>query len=153
MRIEGRFRFDGSQQEVWELLLDPEVLKTALPGVKEWKEVGPHEYEVTMKVGIAAVSGTYSGKMAARDLQAPRHLRLTMEGGGVLGFVKGEGNIDLAEDDGKTVMEYGGEVQVGGTLAAVGQRMLSGVAKLLIDQGLKSLARRLKERQEVRGVP
>jgi carbon monoxide dehydrogenase subunit G len=152
MRIEGRFRFEGSQQEVWDLLLDPEELKVALPGVKEWKEVGPYEYEVTMKVGIAAVSGTYSGKMVALDLQEPRAFKLAMEGGGPLGFVKGEGNADLAEESGKTVMSYAGEVEVGGTLAAVGQRMLSGVAKLLIDQGLKTMARRLKERRQTRGV-
>lgn len=110
--------------------------------------MGPHEYEVTMKIGIAAVSGTYSGKAAVRDLEPPRRFTLEMEGGGALGFVKGRGDIDLTEENGKTVMEYSGEVEVGGTLAAVGQRMLGGVAKLLIDQGLKSIARELKERRE-----
>ena len=152
MRIEGRFRFEGSQQEVWDLLLDPEVLKTTMPGVKEWKEVAPHEYEVTMKIGLAAVSGTYSGKVAVRDLEPARHFKLVMEGGGPLGFVRGEGDINLAEEGGKTIMQYEGEAEVGGTLAAVGQRMLSGVGKLLIDQSLKSLARRLKERRQARGV-
>ena len=56
MKIEGEFKFDGSQQEVWDLLLDPEEIQRALPGVKEWKEVSPNEYEVTMKISIAAAT-------------------------------------------------------------------------------------------------
>ncbi len=148
MKVEGRFVFDASRAEVWDLLMDPDVLRGAIPGVQEWRETGPDEYEATMKIGIAAVSGTYHGRVAAVDQVAPERYTLRVEGSGGPGFIKAEGHVRLTEEPGpRTVMEYDGDAQVGGTLAGIGQRMLPGVAKLIIGQGLKSMARQLATRR------
>jgi len=152
MKIEGQHRFDGSQQEVWDLMQDPEVWRNAMPGVKEWKEAGPNQYEMTIKIAVAGIGGTYSGKVGLQDHDPPRHYRLVMEGSSALGFVKGAGDVNLSEENGKTVMHYAAEVQLGGTLASVGQRLAGVVSKPLIGQGFKALDRQLKERREARKV-
>src|SRR3990172_5211417 len=148
MKIEGNHRFDASQQEVWEMLMDPEniiIIRKAMPGVKEWKEVGPDQYEVTIKIAVAGIGGTYSGKVALMDHQPPHRYRLTMEGGGTMGFVKGEGEVDLSPDNDKTMMHYVGNAELGGTLASAGQRLAGVLAKPLINQSLKTLDKQLKE--------
>ncbi len=148
MKIAGRFVFDGSRTEVWDLLMDPDVLRGAIPGVQEWREAGPDDYEATMKIGIAAVSGTYRGRVTAVDQIPPASYTLRVEGSGGPGFITAEGHVRLTEEPGpQTVMEYDGDAQVGGALAGIGQRMLPGVAKLLIGQGLKSMAKQLAERR------
>lgn len=149
MKIQGEYTFNGTQQAVWHLLLDPQVLRKAVPGVQEWEEVGPNQYRATLKIGLAAVSGVYHGTVAAEDLQPIDHFTLAVQGSGPLGQIEGRGNVDLAGDGEQTLMRYAGDVQVGGTIAGVAQRMLPGVSKFFIDQGLKSLARTLAERQQV----
>jgi carbon monoxide dehydrogenase subunit G len=151
VKIQGQYVFDGTRQEVWDLLLDPEVLRRAVPGVQSWEEVGPHEYRATLKIGVAAVSGTYSGTVAAGDLRPPEHMVLRMDGSGKQGFIKGQGTVDLSEQGQQTLMVYAGDLQVGGALAGAAQRVLPGVAKWFIDQGLKSLAGQLPARRQPPG--
>jgi carbon monoxide dehydrogenase subunit G len=62
-----------------------------------------------------------------------------VEGKGQPGFVKGSGDFDLAEQDGATEIKYSGEVQAGGLIASVGQRMLQGAAKMMASRFFKSL--------------
>jgi carbon monoxide dehydrogenase subunit G len=148
MKLQGKFVFHGQRRDVWNLLIDPEVLRNAVPGVEEWEEVGPHEYRAVLKVGLAAVKGTYEGKVAETDLVEHESFHLILEGSGKLGQIKGTGDARLSTQEDKTLMEYVGEVEVGGALAGVAQRVLPGVAKWFIDQGLKSMARILAERQK-----
>ncbi len=147
MKVQGQYLFDGPRQAVWDMLLDPDVLQHAVPGVQEWQEIGPHEYRTTLKVGLAAVKGTYSGTVTQRDLQSPERFTIVVQGKGPLGQLTGQGEVNLAAQGEQTLMEYRGDLQVGGTLAGVGQRVLPGVSKYFIDQGLKSLARTLATRQ------
>ncbi len=151
MKIEGNHRFDGSQQEVWDLLLDPDAIRKSMPGVKEWKEVGPDQYEITIKIAVAGIGGTYTGKVALTDQQPPSRYRLSMEGGGAMGFVKGQGDVELTPEKDKTMMRYIANAELGGTLASVGQRLAGVLAKPLINQGLKALDKQLKERREAAG--
>jgi carbon monoxide dehydrogenase subunit G len=94
-----------------------------------------------MKVGVAAIRGTYKGKVAIVDKEAPSSYTLQVEGSGGPGFVKGEAKVTLAaaEEGTGTQVVVDGEGQVGGMLAGVGQRMLPGVAKMLMNQFFECL--------------
>ena len=59
------------------------------------------------------------------------------------GFVRGEGTIDLEPDGDATRVKWTGDMQIGGLIAGVGQRMLGGVGKMLIGQFFKCLEQRL----------
>jgi carbon monoxide dehydrogenase subunit G len=146
MKVQGEHRFDAPRQAVWDVLLDPAALREAMPGVQRFDEVGPRQYEVTLKIGIAAVKGTYSGKVAVKDQAPPESYRLDVEGSGGPGRVKGGATMRLREDGTRTVVAYEGDVQAAGAIAAVGQRLLGGAAKLLINQFFKAMDRQLQER-------
>lgn len=105
-----------------------------MPGCESMKEVGPDQYEAVMKVGIASVKGSYKGKVSIKDKKPPSHYVLSGEGQGGPGFMRGDLAIDLEEQDGKTLLKYSTDAHVGGLIAAVGQRMLNGVAKMMVDQ-------------------
>ena len=148
MNIEGTYTFQAPIERVWNSLLDPEVLAKALPGIEGMRVTGPDSYEATMHVGVAAVKGTYSGKVSISDKQAPKHYRLHAEGSGARGFVNGDGSIDLAQQNGTTVATYKGEAQLGGAIAGVGMRVLPGVAKMMINQFFGTIAEELRSQQE-----
>lgn len=147
MNLEGEYTFDGPRDEVWELLQDPEVLAMALPGTQSLEQVGENEYEGVMNVRVGAVAGVFSGRVLIEDEQPPESLTMKVEGEGKPGFVKGVGQVTLLEQgDNTTLMKYSGELQIGGRLASVGQRLLDTTSKSMLRQGLGELNKALQAR-------
>ncbi len=149
MKLEGEYLFNGPQLAVWELLRDPEALSSALPGAQSFEQVGENEYEGVMDVRVGPVTGLFSGRLLISDEQPPESCTLTVEGKGNPGFIKGSGDVNLVDQgDGTTLMSYVGDMQIGGRLASVGQRMLDTASKSMIRQGLDSLDMLLQARAE-----
>ncbi len=151
MKIEGEYTFDGPREDVWELVRDPEVLATCLPGTQSLHLVRENEYEGEVNVHVGPIAGVFSGRLFISNEVPPESCTLTGEGKGKPGFVNGSGNVRLFEqDDNKTLMTYAGEVQIGGRLASVGQRMIDTVSKSMIRQGLGTLNDAIKARAAAR---
>jgi carbon monoxide dehydrogenase subunit G len=110
-----------------------------IPGCEDMNPIGPDQYETIMKVGIASVKGAYKGKVAIKDKQPPSHYVLSGEGSGGPGFMQGDVSIDLEENNGHTVLKYSTDARIGGLIASMGQRMLNGVAKMMLDQFFKKV--------------
>ncbi len=140
MKLEGEYVFSGARDTVWEVVRDPEVLSTALPGTEKFVLVGENEYEGKMNVRIGPVSGTFGGKLTVTTAVPPESYTLIVEGTGKVGFLKGTGDVVLVDQgDDTTLMKYSGEVQIGGRVASVGQRLFDTVSKSMIKQGLDQL--------------
>jgi carbon monoxide dehydrogenase subunit G len=134
MKIEGSAEIPAPRERVWAAFLDPSILAQALPGCEKLEAIGPNEYKATMKVGVAAIKGTFEGKVKLSDLEPPDRYRMAVEGSGGPGFVRGDAGMQMSDVDGGTKVSYDADVQVGGLIASVGQRMLGGVTKMMLDQ-------------------
>jgi uncharacterized protein len=143
MKVEGVYSFPGPAEKVWDLLLDPESLRSCIPGVESLTETSTDHWDAVMKVGVAAIKGTYKGKVGIVDKQPPTMYTLQVEGSGGPGFVKGTARVTLEPSGEGTTVKVEGDGQVGGMLAGVGQRMLPGVAKMLMNQFFECLIARL----------
>ena len=147
MKVQGEYVFDGPREVVWELLRDPEVLATALPGTQSLTPITENEYEGKMHVRVGPVSGAFSGRVVASNEVPPESYTLTVEGQGKAAFVTASGDVLLIEQgDGTTLMKYEGAFQVGGRLVSVGQRLIDSVSKKMLRQGLDTLNKALQER-------
>ena len=134
MKIEGTKDIPAPRDRVWQAFLDPDTLAKAIPGCEGLEEIGPGEYRATMKVGVGPVKGTFEGKVRLLDLQPPERYRMAVDGTGGPGFVRGEAKMELSEAGAGTAVRYDADIQVGGLIASVGQRMLGGVSKMMLDQ-------------------
>lgn len=134
MKIEGSSDIPAPRDQVWAAFLDPGILAQALPGCEKLEAIGEHEYQATMKVGVAAIKGTFEGKVKLSNLEPPNRYRMAVEGSGGPGFVRGDAAMQLSDVDGGTRVSYDADVQVGGLIASVGQRLLGGVTKMMLDQ-------------------
>jgi len=135
MKIAGEQNLPASRERVWELVNDPNRLSKLVPGLEKLEVLSPAEFAGTINVGIAAVKGTYSGKIKLEDSRAPEHYKMLVDGKGKMGFVKGSGTLDLAaKGPNETVVRYSGDVQVGGPLQQVGQRLIESAAKMMLGQ-------------------
>ena len=153
MNLEGEHTFKGPREEVWNMFLDPDVLASALPGTQSLKKIDDQHYEAAMNVRIGPVSGTFSGNLVVSDEKPPESCTLTVDGRGAPGFAKGVGKVNFSDlGDGTTLMKYTGEVNIGGTLASVGQRMIDSVAKSMVKQGFDSLDMALEARMAAKAT-
>ncbi len=147
MKVEGEHLFNGTQQQVWDLFRDTEVMAAALPGTKKMELVGENTYEAVMNVRVGPVAGEFSGQLVISNEDHPNSYTMTVDGRGKPGFLKGVGDVILTnEGENQTLMGYTGEVQIGGKLAAVGQRLIDTVAKSIISQAFETLDNALAER-------
>ena len=139
MTLDGSHHFKAPRERVWALFNDPGVLSRATPGCERLEPVGPDEFEATLSVGVAAVKGTYQGRLAITDKRPLEGYVLHVEGTGRPGFVKGEGRLSLSDQDGGTLATINAEAQVGGLIAAVGQRLVGAAARMLMSQFFSAL--------------
>ncbi len=145
MKIEGSHDVPAPRQRVWDAFLDPETLRQAIPGCEKLEALGSDEYRAVMKIGVAAVKGTFEGKVKIADKNPPNTYRLHAEGSGGPGFVRADTVITLTDIEGGTRVSYSADVQVGGLIAGVGQRMLGGVSKMMADQFFSRMGQLLTE--------
>ena len=143
MKLEGSYEVKAPREKVWSAFLDPETLRKAIPGCEKLEMIGPDEYKATLKIGVAAVKGTFEGKVRLLDKKPSDSYRLAADGSGGPGFVRADTLISLADIDGGMRVSYTADVQVGGLIAGVGQRMLGGVSKMMADQFFNRMSEQL----------
>jgi carbon monoxide dehydrogenase subunit G len=151
MKVEGNYTINSPRERLYQLMIDPDVLGRCVPGCQSLEEQEDGSYKMTMKAGVGSIKGLFIGLIRLDDIRAPEHYKMIVEGKGAPGFVKGEGALDLAEQGDGTVINYAGDVSVGGTLASVGQRMVLSAAKMMAGQffaALEAEARAIAKAEE-----
>jgi carbon monoxide dehydrogenase subunit G len=126
--------------QAYQKLQDPEVLAGAMPGCESLEKIGENEYRMKMKMAMASLSGNFDGKVRITDSSPPESFKLMVEGTGKIGFMKGEGLLKFTAKDAGTDVSYEGDVQVGGTIAAVGNRLIDATAKMMIKRFFDKVA-------------
>jgi carbon monoxide dehydrogenase subunit G len=142
--VEGQFAFEeAAPLRVWEFLTDANRIAQCLPGCEKLEQTGEGTYDLHMRIGIGPVSGVFTGSIRLHDLQPALEYRMSVNGRGAPGFVNGEGAVRLQPQDSGTLLHYSGDVNAGGPIASVGQRMISGAARMVIDQFFKCVSSKL----------
>ena len=134
MKLEGTHELEAARERVYQSLVNPEVLQRCIPGCERLERTGDNVFAATIKTGVGSIKGVFNGTARLEDLREPEHLRIVVEGKGAPGFLKGSGDLDLTQEASVTKVHYTGDVQVGGTIASVGQRMIQGTAKMMAAQ-------------------
>jgi hypothetical protein len=140
LKINGSSVVALPPEKAYEMMQDPAVLARCMPGCEALEKIGEDEYKMKMKMALASLSGAFDGKVKITDQTPPSSFRLLVEGNGKIGFMKGEGLLKLTPQGEATEVAYEGDVQVGGTMAAVGQRLIDATAKMMIKRFFDKLA-------------
>ena len=114
--------------------MDPAVIASCVPGCEELVPDGEDKFRAKLKVAMAAITGSYDGTITIADKRLNESYQLIVEGQGRPGFVKGTATIALKPDGAGTIVEVSGDVETGGMVARLGQRLISGVAKMMQDK-------------------
>ena len=138
VKLAGTHSFDAPKNEVFEALLDPDVLSRILPGCRRLERTSENEFSGEISIRVGPVQGSFNGKVTLDEIDPPNGYRMEIAGQGRPGYVKGVGTLRL-EGDGPTTLHYDGDAQLSGRIASVGQRLVDSTARSLTRQGLQSL--------------
>ena len=141
MKLEGTYLIAAPRQTVWQHLLNPETLSKSLPGCEKLEPQPDGSFQAEMKVGIAAVKGAYKGRVEILEQVPPERFRIKVDGKGTGGFLKAEGLLTLLGTGNETLVGYTGEAQVGGVIASVGQRLVLGAARQIVQNFFQAFSR------------
>ena len=154
MILSGTYEFAAPRQRVWELLQDPEVLAKALPGTERLVLSAEDKFDGVMKVSIGPVTAAkFDVSVTLTEKDPPRRFVMQIDGKGGVGYTRGTATIELDEKSAaETVLRYDSNIQVGGKIAAVGQRLLEQVGKMMSKQALEALEREMNARLDAGGA-
>jgi uncharacterized protein len=141
VKLTGTSFVPAPRERAYALLQDPSVLARCIPGCEGLDRIGENEYAMRMKMSLASISGKFEGKVRLTDTNPPDSFRMLVDGAGKIGFLKGDGVLTLAPQEGGAGIVFSGEVQVGGTIANVGQRLVETTARMLIKRFFDNLAK------------
>jgi uncharacterized protein len=153
MKVDATHEIKAPRERVYAALVDPEVLRLAIPGCESLEKVDENHYNAILKAGVGPIKGTFKGEVRLEEMRPPDHYRIVVQGKGGVGFAKGSADFDLEEKDGGTLIKYSGEMQIGGPIAGVGQRMIQGAAKMMASQFFAKLEAEVKNREKTSSSP
>lgn len=145
MQFEAEHRFEGSRHVVWDALHDPEILSRALPGNARMEMTEDGSYVGELRAGVGPVTAArFDVKVTLADEIPPEAFTMNVDGRGAAGFVEGAVRITLDEDGSEaTLMKYSADLQIGGRIAGVGQRLLDTVGKGMARKSLDEVNQHL----------
>jgi carbon monoxide dehydrogenase subunit G len=123
--------------------MDPAAIASCIPGCERLDPDGPDRYKAAITIGMAAITGNYEGTVTISDKAEPSSYKLSVEGQGRPGFVKGDATITLRAEGTNTIVDVKGTVQTGGTIARLGQRLIGSAAKMMQDRFFACLQTKL----------
>lgn len=138
MEMQGSRTLAVTQQQAWDAINDPEVLKVCIPGCEKMEATGPNQYAVVLALKVGPVAARFNGKVALTDVVAPESCTISFDGqGGAAGFGRGSAKVRIVPKDPGCELSYDATAQVGGKIAQVGQRLIDGVAKAMAEDFFK----------------
>ncbi len=147
MTMSGEVTLPADRETVWAKLNDAEVLKACIPGCETLTKSDDTHMAAVVKVKLGPVKATFRGKVELQDLDPPNGYRIAGEGeGGIAGFAKGGAKVALSDaGEGKTLLRYEVEAQVGGKLMQMGSRLIDSVSKKLADEFFTNFAKAVEQ--------
>jgi carbon monoxide dehydrogenase subunit G len=138
MDMQGARQLAITQQQAWDALNDPVVLKACIPGCDKVEPSGDNQYSIGMSLKIGPVSAKFTGKITLSDIHPPNSYKISFEGqGGPAGFGKGDSAVTLTPNDAGCELAYTVHASVGGKIAQLGQRLIDGAAKAMAEDFFK----------------
>jgi hypothetical protein len=147
MEMQATRALGVTQQQAWQALNDPEVLKLCIPGCDKVEATAENEYDIGMALRIGPVSAKFKGHISLSDIVPPASYRISFEGqGGPAGFGKGSAQVSLTPNASGCDLAYSVTASVGGKVAQLGQRLIDGAARSLAEDFFRRFDEEMQRR-------
>jgi uncharacterized protein len=143
MKVAATREFDVPPEKIFAALIDPTIVQKCIEGCEAMEKTGEDSYDARLKIGVAGLKGSYTGKVRIQEKKSPEAFTLQAEGKGVPGWVKGTARFQILPRGDGCEVRCESEGQVGGVIAAVGSRLVEAAAKKMLDAFFRKLEQQL----------
>jgi carbon monoxide dehydrogenase subunit G len=145
MRFEGSVPIKASREKVWAFVTDPEQVGPCGPGVEKVEVVDATHFKAAAKVGIGFINARFNVNMEFAEQEPPDRAVIKAHGQAPGSAVDAVAEMRLSDgEDGTTVMDWHADVNLSGTLASVGARLIEGTANKMIGQTFECMRDKLE---------
>ena len=145
MHFEGTVQINAPRDRVWAFVIDPNQVGQCGPGVESIEVIDDTHFKATAKVGVGFISARFVVNLEFVDLDAPSAATIKAHGQAPGSAVDATAEMHLSDGpDGTTVMDWSADVNLSGTLASVGARLIEGTANKMIGQTFDCMKTKLE---------
>lgn len=145
MQFSGTTEIKAPREKVWAFVIDPQQVGWCGPGVESIEEVDPTHFKARAKVGIGVISARFNVNLELVEAVEPDRAVIRASGQAPGSAVDARGEMVLSgPPEGPTTMAWSADVQIMGTIASVGSRLIEGTANKLIAQSFDCMRTKLE---------
>lgn len=145
MHFEGTVQIAAPRDRVWAFVIDPDQVGQCGPGVESIEVIDDSHFKATAKVGIGFITARFVVDMEFADMTAPDAATIKAHGQAPGSAVDATAQMRLSDGEaGGTTMDWSADVNIAGTLASVGARLIDGTANKMIGQTFECMKSRLE---------
>ncbi len=132
MHFAGKQTLNLPQAQAWQLLIDPRQVSKCVPGLKSLEVIDAFHFNAAVGFGVGSFTAAFTMNVEWLELEAPNRARMKIHGSAPGSVVDGESEMKLSAVDANTTnLDWTADVNIGGMLASVGGRLISGVTQKL----------------------
>jgi carbon monoxide dehydrogenase subunit G len=144
LEYSGQEKIAADTALVWAFVNDPERIGRCLPEVTDVTVRDPTHFDASVRVAVGPVRGKFNFKFELQPDEAARRMNMKISGGGFGSALDLTAGADVVADgERSTLLNWSGEAQMRGPVAAVGGRVLDAQARKLITQTFANVRERL----------
>lgn len=146
MEFSGSVDIAAGRQRVWDFLADFDGLAACGPGVESVERLDDQRARVTARLGVGFIVSRFVIDLERGELDPPDRATLTGRGEAPGTQVEGRAEMRLSGPDaGPTRLDWRAEVDLFGSLAGIGARLIESTAGRLIDEAFGCVQARLAD--------
>ena len=140
MQLTGQHLVNASAQQIWDMMMNPDVLARITPGITKLERIDDDNYKAIAEVKIGPVSAAFTGNLTVKDRNEPHSFKLCVQQNSKVGNANADMDMHLkVVSPTQTEVSFTGDVKLSGTLAIMGGRVITPVANMLSKQFFDAL--------------
>jgi carbon monoxide dehydrogenase subunit G len=145
MKFNGTVDIAAPRDRVWAFVIDPNQVGSCGPGVESIEVVDDTHFKARAKVGVGFITAKFNVNMEMAELTPPDAATIKAHGQAPGSAVDAIAQMHLSDiEGGGTRMDWSADVNLSGTLASVGARLIEGTANKMIGQTFDCMKAKLE---------
>lgn len=145
MKVAGEREFAAPVRTVWSVLNDPGSMAATMPGIESFDVKDDRHWRANVKIPLGLGGLKMSIDFTKLEEREPEFAKLQAKGNGVGAIMNMETQFHLSEAVGGTHMRWEADVNIGGPVGSMGQRVLQPIVNQQVTNVLNSLEKQVIE--------
>ena len=139
MKLNGTHKFTVPSTQVFNAILNADILKESIPGAESVTYISPTKIHVRISLPFPGLHGPFTAYIHITNQQAPNFVEFNVPHKGKGGSVDGTCQISLADEADGSLLTYNANAELEGLIAVANNPIGQGIVKSKLGEFFKNL--------------